>query len=85
MKIIGIIFIMIFIVILGTLFGYYLKAKSAKVLTAAEKRVIVHHLTKAAEQSRMDTSTLRQVGFEQPSVVDYASDLDALSNKIKSL
>lgn len=85
MNVIGVVFIAIFVLILGFMFGYYTKSKASVQLTKAEKRVVTHHLTRAAEQSRMDTSTLRQVGFEQPSVVDYASDLDALANKINNL
>lgn len=86
MRIIVILILLIFVATLFFTIGYVVRAhKEPSPLTPAEKRVIHHHLTKAAEAARVDSQALQQVGFDQPAIIDRASDLEALARKINNL
>ena len=83
-QIIVLIFLAVVVGVVSYIFGLT-RADRRPALTGAEKRVIHHHLTKAAEAARVDSQALQQVGFDQPAIIDRASDLEALAEKINNL
>ena len=81
-----ILFFLLLILVGGVSFTFgFMSARQGPTLTRAEKRVIAHYLTQAAESSRMEASALKEVGMTGPSVIDRASDLDALAHKVEKL
>lgn len=86
MRVIVILILLIFVATLFFAIGYVARMrKEPSALTPAEKRLVVHHLTKDAERVRVDSQALQQVGFDQPAIIDRASDLEALAEKINNL
>lgn len=77
--------IILIIIVIGAILYILVRDDRRPALTKAEKRVIHYHLTKEAEAARMDSQALQQVGFDQPAIIDRASDLKALAEKVMKL
>lgn len=76
---------LILLLAIGVIFYILMRNDHRPALTKAEKRVIRYYLTKGAEAARVDSQALQQVGFDQPAVIDRASDLKALAEKVMKL
>lgn len=86
MQMVGFILFMFIILIIGFCAGYFVRAKNeVSKLDPHEKRLTTHYLTEAAEGDRISSDALREAGFEGPSVLNRAADLEALVKKIKRL
>lgn len=86
MQALGLILFLFVTLIVGFFLGYYARINTeVSKLDPHEKRLAVHYLTEAAESDRISASALKEAGFEGPSVINRASDLEALVDKINKL